>query len=153
MAVARENEVDWVGLKLGVIFRVMTQENLVAREFAEAGQKLCVYLPGDLLGGYPSEQYILDFHAAVIQQHNIRILEDRFIFVRQIQIMVAQAHHHRGYLRCFHEKIIRILFAVAVLLSPSQSSQTVGDVDDMAKHTGNQAVILFNGAVDLPHST
>ena len=96
MAVAGEYEVDWVGLKLGVIFRVMTQENLVAREFAEAGQELCVYLPGNLLGGNSSEQYILNLHTAVIQERNIRILEDLFIFLGQIQLMVAQAHHHRG---------------------------------------------------------
>ena len=103
----------------------MTQEDLVSGEFAEAGQKLCVYLPGDLLGGYASEIYIFDFHAAVIQERNIRILEDRFILVRQIQLMVAQAHHHRGNLRCFHEEIIRILLGAAVLLPPPQSRQTI----------------------------
>ena len=55
MAVAGENKVDGVGLQFVVVLRVMAQENLVAREFAEAGQKLCVYLAGDLLGGYASE--------------------------------------------------------------------------------------------------
>ena len=55
MAVARENEVDTVRLQLRVVLRVMAQKNLVAREFAEAGQKLCVYLAGDLLGGNSSE--------------------------------------------------------------------------------------------------
>ena len=126
-----------------VILRVMAQEGLVSGEFAEAGQKLCVYLPGDLLGGYASEQDVLDLHAAVIQQRNIRILEDRFIFLRQIQLMVAQAHHHRGNLRCFHEKIIRILLGAAVLLPPPQSGQTIRYVDDAAQNARNQAVILF----------
>ena len=54
-----------------VILRVMTQEDLVSGEFAEAGQKLCVYLPGDLLGGYASEQDVLDLRSTVIQQRNI----------------------------------------------------------------------------------
>ena len=60
MAVAGEKEVDWVLLQLGVVLRVMAQENLVAREFAETGEKLCVYLAGDLLGGYASEQSLLE---------------------------------------------------------------------------------------------
>ena len=72
MAVAGENKVDGVGLQFVVVLRVMAQENLVAGEFAEAGQKLCVYLPGDLLGGYTSEQDVLDLHSTVIQQRNIR---------------------------------------------------------------------------------
>ena len=55
-----------------VILRVMTQEDLVSGEFAEAGQELCVNLPGDLLGGYASEQDVLDLHSTVIQQRNIR---------------------------------------------------------------------------------
>ena len=62
-----------------VILRVMAQEGLVSGEFAEAGQKLCVYLPGDLLGGNSYEQDVLNLHSTVIQQRNIRILEDRFI--------------------------------------------------------------------------
>ena len=125
MAVAGENKVDGVGLQFVVVLRVMAQEDLVAREFAEAGQKLCVYLAGDLLGGYASEQDVFDLHSTVVQQRNIRILEDRFIILSQIQLMVAQAHHHRGNLRCFHEKIICVLFAAAVLLPPPQSSQTI----------------------------
>ena len=72
MAVAGENKVDGVGLQFVVVLRVMAQENLVAREFAEAGQKLCVYLAGDLLGGYASEQDVLDFRSTVVQQRNIR---------------------------------------------------------------------------------
>ena len=125
MAMTRENKVDGVGPQFVVVLRVMTQEDLVAREITKAGQKLCVYLAGDLLGGYASEQDVLDLRSTVIQQCNIRILEDRFIFLRQIQLMVAQAHHHRGNLRCFHEKIIRILLGAAVLLPPPQSSQTI----------------------------
>ena len=57
--------------------------------------------------------------------------------------MVAQAHHHRGNLRCFHEKIICVLFAAAVLLPPPQSGQTIRYVDDAAQNARNQAVILF----------
>ena len=79
MAMTREKEVNRVGPQLVVVLRVMTQEDLVSGEFAEAGQKLCVYLPGNLLGGYASEQDVLDLHSTVIQQRNIRILENRFI--------------------------------------------------------------------------
>ena len=61
MAVAGKEEVNRVGLQFVVVLRVMTQEDLVSGEFAEAGQKLCVYLPGDLLGGNTSEIYIFDF--------------------------------------------------------------------------------------------
>ena len=133
MAVTGEEEVNRVGPQLVVVLRVMAQQHLVSGEFAEAGQKLCVYLPGDLLGGYASEQDVFDLHSTVIQQRNIRILEDRFIFLRQIQLMVAQAHHHRGNLRCFHEKIIRILLGAAVLLPPPQPSQTIRYMDDATK--------------------
>ena len=72
MAVPGEKEVDGVGLQFVVILRVMAQEEIVAREFAEAGQELSVYLPGNLLGGNSSEQYVLDLHAAVIQQGDLR---------------------------------------------------------------------------------
>ena len=72
MAVAGKEEVNRVGLQFVVVLRVMTQEDLVSGEFAEAGQKLCVYLPGDLLGGYASEQDVLDLHSTVIQQRDIR---------------------------------------------------------------------------------
>ena len=133
MAVAGKEAVNRVGLQFVVILRVMAQENLVAREFAEAGQELCVYLPGDLLGGYASEQDVLDLHSTVIQQRNIRILEDRFIFLRQIQLMVAQAHHHRGNFRCFHEEIICVLLGAAVLLPPPQSGQTIRYMDNATK--------------------
>ena len=72
MAVTGKEEVDGVGLQFVVLLRVVAQKNLVAGEFAEAGQKLCIYLPGNLLRGYPSEQDVLDLHAAVIQQRNFR---------------------------------------------------------------------------------
>ena len=72
MAVAGENKVDGVGLQFVVVLRVMAQENLVAREITKASEELCVYLPGDLLGGYASEQDVLDLHSTVIQQRNIR---------------------------------------------------------------------------------
>ena len=116
MAVTGKEEVNRVGLQFVVVLRVMTQEDLVSGESTKASEELCVYLPGNLLGGYASEQDVLDLHSTVIQQRNIRILEDRFIFLRRIQLMVAQAHHHRGNLAGFHEKIIRILLGAAVLL-------------------------------------
>ena len=57
----------------------MTQEDLVSGEITKASEELCVYLPGDLLGGNSYEQDVLNLHSTVIQQRNIRILEDRFI--------------------------------------------------------------------------
>ena len=72
MAMTRKNKVDGVGPQFVVVLRVMTQEDLVSGEFAEAGQELCVYLPGDLLGGYTSEQDVLDLHSTVIQQGDLR---------------------------------------------------------------------------------
>ena len=50
----------------------MTQEDLVAREITKSSEELCVYLPGDLLGGYASEQDVLDLHSTVIQQGDLR---------------------------------------------------------------------------------
>lgn len=79
MAVTGDEEVNRVRLQLRIILWVMAQESLIVREFAEAGQELCVYLPGDLLGGNFYEQDVLNLHSTVIQQRNIRILEDRFI--------------------------------------------------------------------------
>ena len=79
MAVTGDEEVYRVRLQLRIILRVIAQENIIVREFAEAGQELCVYLPGDLLGGNSYEQDVLNLHSTVIQQRNIRILEDRFI--------------------------------------------------------------------------
>ena len=133
MAVAGKEEVNRVGLQFVVVLRVMTQEDLVSGEFAEAGQKLCVYLPGDLLGGYASEQDVLDLRSTVIQQGDVRCCKTSFIFLRQIQLMVAQAHHHRGNLAGFHEKIIRILLGAAVLLPPPQSGQTIRYMDNATK--------------------
>ena len=72
MAVAREKEVNRVGLQFVVVLRVMTQEDLVSGEITKASEELCVYLPGDLLGGYASEQDVLDLRSTVIQQRNIR---------------------------------------------------------------------------------
>ena len=72
MAVAREKEVNRVGLQFVVVLRVMTQEDLVAREITKSSEELCVYLPGDLLGGYASEQDVLDLHSTVIQQGDLR---------------------------------------------------------------------------------
>ena len=72
MAVARENEVDWVELQFVVVLRVMAQENLVAGEITKSSEELCVYLPGNLLGGYASEQDVLDLHSTVIQQGDLR---------------------------------------------------------------------------------
>ena len=51
----------------------MTQEDLVSGEITKASEELCVYLPGDLLGGYASEQDVLDLRSTVIQQRNIRL--------------------------------------------------------------------------------
>ena len=133
MAMTREEEVNRVGPQFVVVLRVMTQEDLVSGEITKAAEELCVYLPGDLLGGYASEQDVLDLHSTVIQQGDLRILEDLFIIPCQIQLMVAQAHHHRGNLRCFHEKIIRILLGATVLLPPPQSCQTIRYVDDATK--------------------
>ena len=50
----------------------MAQEDLVSGEITKAGQKLCVYLPSDLLGGYASEQDVLDLRSTVIQQGDLR---------------------------------------------------------------------------------
>ena len=72
MAVAGEEEVDGVRLQLWIILRVVAQEYLVAREITKPSEELCVYLPGDLLGGYTPEQDVLDLHSTVIQQRNIR---------------------------------------------------------------------------------
>ena len=58
---------------MAVILRVMTQEDLVSGEITKASEELCVYLPGDLLGGYASEQDVLDLRSTVIQQRNIRL--------------------------------------------------------------------------------
>ena len=68
----REKEVNRVGPQFVVVLRVMAQEYLVAREITKASEELCVYLPGNLLGGYASEQNVLDLHSTVIQQRNIR---------------------------------------------------------------------------------
>ena len=57
---------------MAVILRVMAQEYLVAREITKSSEELCVYLPGDLLGGYASEQDVLDLHSTVIQQGDLR---------------------------------------------------------------------------------
>ena len=72
MAVPGEKEVDGVGLQFVIVLRVMAQENLVARKITKSSEELCVYLPGNLLGGYASEQDVLDLRSTVIQQRNIR---------------------------------------------------------------------------------
>ena len=72
MAVAGEEEVDGVGPQFVVVLRVMAQEYLVSGEITKASEELCVYLPGDLLGGYASKQDVLDLHSTVIQQRNFR---------------------------------------------------------------------------------
>ena len=72
MAVAGEKEVNRVGPQLVVVLRVMAQQHLVAGEITKSSEELCVYLPGNLLGGYASEQDVLDLHSTVIQQRNIR---------------------------------------------------------------------------------
>ena len=74
MAVAGKEEVNRVGPQLVVVLRVMTQEDLVSGEITKSSEELCVYLPGNLLGGYASEQDVLDLRSTVIQQCNIRIL-------------------------------------------------------------------------------
>ena len=68
----REEEVDGVGPQFVVVLRVMAQQHLVAREITKSSEELCVYLPGNLLGGYASEQDVLDFRSTVVQQRNIR---------------------------------------------------------------------------------
>lgn len=72
MAMTREKEVNRVGPQFVVVLRVMAQEYLVSGEITKASEELCVYLPGDLLGGNSSEQDVLDLHSTVIQQRNIR---------------------------------------------------------------------------------
>ena len=56
----REKEVNRVGPQFVVVLRVMAQEDLVAREITKSSEELCVYLPGDLLGGNSSEEDVLD---------------------------------------------------------------------------------------------
>ena len=133
MAVTGDEEVNRILLQRGIILRVMAKEHLVTRQITKAPEELCVHLTCDLLGWYASEKYVLDFHSTVVQERNIRILEDRFIIPCQIQFMVAKAHHQRGNLAGFQGEIIRVLFATVVLLPPAKSSQAIRYADDAAK--------------------
>lgn len=133
MTVTGDEEVNRILLQRGIILRVMAKEHLVSIHLAKAPEELCVHLPGDLLGWYTSEKYVLDFHAAVVQEHNLRCCKNCFIILCQIQFMVAKAHHHRGNLAGFQEEIIRVLFATVVLLPPAKSSQAIRYADDATK--------------------
>ena len=120
MAVAGKDKINRILPQLGVILRVMTQKNLASGHLAEARKEVCIDSPGELLRGYASKQYALDLHTTVMQQHNIRSLEGRFIFLGQVQLMVAQAHHHRGDLAGFYEEPICVLLLHIVLLPPAK---------------------------------
>ena len=93
-----EKITSWVAY---VVFRVMTEQNFITFLLCKHLQKLCVYLPCYLFRWYAAEQYVLYDHAAIIENMNASILEYRLIFFRQVQFVVAEAHHHRGNLRCF----------------------------------------------------